>query len=81
MNKYLKKLAPFAEKHPRLTAILLSPVVLTWVPVTIFIIYPLGVLEEGLVNRKRIWEESSEAMLSALDAWSHCLVKNRKGSW
>lgn len=81
MNKYLKKLVPFADKHPRLMAILLSPVVLAWVPVTIFIIYPLAVLEEGLMNRKRIWEEFSDAMFGALDSWSYCLIKNERGEW
>lgn len=81
VNKHLKKLVPFTDKHPRLMATLLSPIILTWVPVTIFIMYPLAVLEEGLMNRKRIWEEFSDAMLGALDSWSYCLIKGERGEW
>ena len=66
MNKHLKKLIPFVDKHPRLMAVLFSPVFIVGCPLTILVVYPLAVLQEGIMNRKAVWEDISGPMIGAL---------------
>ena len=82
MNKHLKKLVPHVDKHPRLAALLLSPVLIIGVPLTVFLVYPVRVLNEGLRNYREVWGgDATENMRGAVNAWSYCLIRGERGEW